>query len=73
MSMSRQAHELDEFLAEADQVLTPNVLKNRAKDGCEYSSYLQHPTVHHGQVSEEGFQNIRVNASRVLLANTCNR
>ena len=40
---------LDTFLNEADTVLTPATLKKRAKSGCEYSTYLQHPTSHHGQ------------------------
>jgi len=40
--------ELDSFLKEADEHLTPTELRKRAKSGCEYSTYLQNPNPHHG-------------------------
>ncbi|GMH93040.1 hypothetical protein TrVE_jg7780 [Triparma verrucosa] len=46
--------ELDEFLGEADKVLTPDTLRVRAKSGCEYSAYLKNPSAHHGQVLLKG-------------------
>ena len=40
--------ELDEFLKEADKSITAEELTKRAKSGCEYSTYLQNPSPHHG-------------------------
>ena len=53
-SQQKEVNELEGFLNEADDVLTPDTLKTRAKSGCEYSSYLQHPNAHHGQVLLKG-------------------